>query len=281
MIAPERGWERLIKVLHQRQGTVLLLGATDTGKTTLARYIVESLVARRLRTALIDADVGQSGLGLPGTICMKVFRDQKDVADYRFAKMTFLGFTNPVKVIRLMVTMTGRLTGIGKRRSEITVVDTTGLISGELGRALKIAKIASIRPDHIVAIQREDELEHILSRIGDGRVYRLKTSCAAIKRSASARAAYRRRKLEKYFREQDQVACMLDGSAVPFFSQGRMFRHGEREVPPGTIIGLNRNDYTIALGILEAAADNAVFCRSPLRSLKGINRMVCGDMIMA
>jgi polynucleotide 5'-hydroxyl-kinase GRC3/NOL9 len=280
MIVPERGWERLIKVLHHRQGTVMLLGATDSGKTTLARYIVESLVTRRLTTALIDADVGQSGLGLPGTICMKVFRNQKDVADYRFAKMTFLGFTNPVRVIRLLVTMTGRMTGIGQRRAEITVVDTTGLISGEPGGALKMAKIAAVRPDHIFAIQREDELEHILSRIGDGRVYRLQPSRAAKKRSASVRAAHRKRKLEKYFRELHQFACMLDSSAVPFFSQGRKFRHGERELLPGTIIGLNRNDYTIALGVLEATTDTAVFFRSPLRSLKGINRVICGDMSM-
>jgi polynucleotide 5'-hydroxyl-kinase GRC3/NOL9 len=176
--------------------------------------------------------------------------------------------------------MTGLLTGTVQRRVEVTVVDTTGLISGELGRALKTAKIDAVMPDHIVAIQRGDELEHILSHIGDRKVYRLKISCAAKKRSASARAAFRKKKLEKYFREQDLLACMLDRSAVPFFYRGRMFRHGEREIPRGAIIGLNRNEYTIALGILDAAADTKALCRSPLRSLKGINRVVFGDMIM-
>lgn len=94
-ILPEPGWDRLLRVLRMQQGTVLLLGATDSGKTTLARYIVESLVLRQLRTALIDADIGQSGIGLPGTISMKVFCDQRDLGDFSYERMTFLGFTNP------------------------------------------------------------------------------------------------------------------------------------------------------------------------------------------
>ena len=279
-IIPEQGWKSLLRILGRQKGTVLLLGATDSGKTTLARYLVESLVAKRLYTALIDSDIGQSGLGLPGTVSMKVFRHQGDVSDYRSGKMTFLGFTNPVKVPALMVAMTKRLAGIGQKRADITVVDTTGLVSGELGKALKMAKIRTLRPAHIIAIQRGDELEHILSLIGNRGIYRLKTSSAARKRSASARAAHRKRKLERYFREQDQYAHMLDSSALSFFSQGRIFCPAGRALPSGTIIGLNRNDFTIALGIVESASPEAVFCRTPLKSLKGINRVVCGDMIM-
>ena len=101
-ILPEPGWDRLLSALKVHQGTVMLLGSTDSGKTTLARYIVESLVAGHLRTALIDADIGQSFIGLPGSICMKAFRDQKDIEDFSSERMTFLGFINPSKVIPLM-----------------------------------------------------------------------------------------------------------------------------------------------------------------------------------
>ncbi len=279
-ILPEPGWDRLLSVLSMQQGTVLLLGATDSGKTTLARYIVESLVARRLPTALIDADIGQSGIGLPGTISMKAFCDQRDLRDFSSERMTFLGFTNPSKVLPLIVAMTKRMTDIGRRRAEIVVVDTTGLISGGLGKALKTAKINAIRPAHIVAIQRVDELEHILPLVGDARVHRLKTSCAAKKRSASSRRAYRKRKFEEYFRERQQFEHILETSAIPFVYRGRPFRYGDKEIPQRAIIGLNRNDNTIALGIIESVAETTVFFRSPLRSLKGINRVVCGDMTM-
>jgi polynucleotide 5'-hydroxyl-kinase GRC3/NOL9 len=263
-----------------QRGTVLLLGATDSGKTTLARYIVESLFARRLPTSLIDADIGQSSIGLPGTISLKTFCDQGDLLDFSSERMTFLGFANPSKVVPLMVAMTKRMTDIGRGRAEITLVDTTGLISSELGKALKTAKIKAIKPTHIVAIQRGDELEHILPLAGDARIHRLKASCAAKKRSASSRRAYRKRRLEEYFCERGEFEHVLDTSAIPFFYRGSLFRHGDREIPQRAIIGLNRNDDTVALGIIVAVAETTVFFMSPLGSLKGINRVVCGDMTM-
>jgi polynucleotide 5'-hydroxyl-kinase GRC3/NOL9 len=161
------------------------------------------------------------------------------------------------------------------------VVDTTGLISGGLGKALKTAKIRALGPAHIIAIQREDELEHILPLVGDARIHRLKASCAAKKRSASSRRAYRKNRLEEYFGKQEQFEHILDASAIQFFYRGRLFRHRDREMPQKAIIGLNRNDDTVALGIIEAVAETTVYFRSPLRSLKGINRVVCGDMTMS
>jgi len=279
-ILPEPGWDRLLSVMRRRRGTVLLLGATDSGKTTLARYIVESLVTRRFRTALIDADIGQSGIGLPGTISMKAFRDQRDLGDFCSERMSFLGFTNPSRVIPLMVAMTGRMTRIGRRHAGIAVVDTTGLISGGLGKMLKMAKISAISPAHIVAIQREDELEHILSLVGDAMIHRLKVSSAAKKRSASSRRGYRTMRLEEYFGKRQLSEHVLDSSAMPFFYRGRPLQHGDREMTKGTIIGLNRNNDTIALGIIQSVAGRAVLFRSPLGSLKEINRVVCGDMMM-
>jgi polynucleotide 5'-hydroxyl-kinase GRC3/NOL9 len=172
------------------------------------------------------------------------------------------------------------MTDIGLRLAGITLVDTTGLISGELGKALKMAKIKAIKPTHIVAIQRGDELEHILPLVGDARIHRLKASCAAKKRSASSRRIYRKSKLEEYFSERGMFEHILDTSDIPFFYLGRLFRHGDREIPQRAIIGLNRNDDTVALGIIESVAETTVFFRSPLRSLKGINRVVCGDMTM-
>lgn len=279
-ILPEPGWNRLLCALKAQQGTVMLLGSTDSGKTTLARYIVESLVSGHLRTALVDADIGQSAIGLPGTISMKTFCDQEDIGDFSSELMTFLGFTNPSKIIPLIVAMTKRMTNIVRRRAGIVVVDTTGLVSGEPGKALKTAKIRAIRPAHIVAIQREDELEHILSLLGKVRIHRLPASRTARKRSASSRRAYRERKLDEYFMKQKQFEQILDISAMPFYYRGLPFRPGGNEMPQRAIIGLNRNDETIALGIIESVVATTVFFRSSLRSLKGINRVVCGEMTM-
>ncbi len=278
---PGAGWDKLLSLLQLEQGTVMLLGATDCGKTTLARYLVESLVRKRLPVALIDSDVGQSSIGLPGTISMKVFRAEKDLGDFVFERMTFLGFTNPAKVIYLMASITRRMAAIGRRRARIGVVDTTGLISGELGKALKIAKIKAIRPAHVVAIQRGDELEHILPLIKDARIFRLRVSSKAKRRSASVRRTYRKRKLLEYFRAQRQHKRIIDAGAVQFLYRGLAATFETKEIPDGAIIGLNRDDDTIALGVIEGIEGTSVFLRSPLRYLRGIDRVAYGDMTMS
>jgi len=56
--------EKLLNCLRDRPGVTLLLGATDTGKTTLIRQLACSL-ALHGRTAIIDCDVGQSSIGPP------------------------------------------------------------------------------------------------------------------------------------------------------------------------------------------------------------------------
>lgn len=280
-ISPGPGWDRLIRILRVEQGIVILLGETDSGKTTLARCLVESLVESPLPVALIDSDVGQSGIGLPGTISIKVFRRDNDLADFGCERMTFLGFTNPAKVIPLMVAMTRHMTAIGRRRAGIGVVDTTGLISGEFGKALKIAKIRAIRPAHVVAVQRGNELEHILSLVRDARIHRLQVSPAAKKRSAAARRAYRKRKLQEYFKAWEQSKLILDIATVKLICRGLVFPVGEKEMSNGAIIGLNHDNNTLALGVVEGTDGPLVLLRTPLRSLRGINRVVYGDMTMS
>jgi polynucleotide 5'-hydroxyl-kinase GRC3/NOL9 len=81
-ITPEAGWEGLMEELLRRKGTVLVLGASDSGKSTLARYLIEGFLANGLRAAFVDSDIGQSSLGLPGTISMKVFDSPADLADF-------------------------------------------------------------------------------------------------------------------------------------------------------------------------------------------------------
>lgn len=280
-ISSEPVWDSLIRFLSVEQGTVMLLGETDSGKTTLARYLVESLIRMNQPVALIDSDVGQSGIGLPGTISMKVFQREKDLGDFGYERMTFLGFTNPAKSISLMVDKTRQMTAIGRRRAGIVVLDTTGLVSGEFGKALKTAKIRAIRPAHVVAIQRRYELEQILSLIEDARIYRMKVSPAAKRRSAAARRAYRRKKLQEYFTARGQCERILDAKAVMFLYHGRMIPFGEKETADGAILGLNRYNITIALGIAAGVEGSSILLRSPLKSLRGINRLVYSDMTMS
>ena len=51
-------------------GVLLVVGATDTGKTTFARYVYRRLSAHHERLAFVDEDMGQATLGPPTTMSM-------------------------------------------------------------------------------------------------------------------------------------------------------------------------------------------------------------------
>ncbi len=275
-IFPEPEWEGLIDALIIHKGTAFLIGATDSGKSTLSQYLIERLISKNIITALIDSDIGQSSLGLPGTISAKILKTEKDIEDFIAEKFFFIGSLNPAQKISLMIEGTKKMIRMVRPVSEIILVDTTGLIQGEIGKVLKIGKVKAVKPDHIIAVQRHDELEHILTLLEDVPIYRVNVSRMARERSREARMRYRRDRFHEYFDEEKIHEFLLDD--VDFFHNGKPFRPMRTDFQEGTLIGLNHQEETLALGILLELDSHSVAFKSPLKSVKGINRVVFGDI---
>lgn len=275
-IIPEPEWKELVKELIKHKGTALLLGATDSGKSTLARYLIRELVSKDIKVSLVDSDIGQSSLGLPGTISMKTFSSPEEIEEFNPEKIFFVGTFNPAKKIHLMIDGTKRMADFSKANSEVVLIDTTGLISGEVGIALKNGKIKTIKPEHIIALQRYDELEHIITLIEDIHIHRIKASRMAKNRSRESRIRYRKEKFNDYFNKPEVAEFLLNDAT--FFYNGKPFRPKEMDFKEGTLIGLNHNEDTKALGILVEIAGNSITFKSPIKSVRGINRVVLGDI---
>src|SRR4030042_1506489 len=73
-IIATKEWFALLDVLKEEKGIVILLGATDTGKSSLIKFLILNLCQQGLKVALVDADIGQSFLGPPTTIGLAVFK---------------------------------------------------------------------------------------------------------------------------------------------------------------------------------------------------------------
>ncbi|MDH5202676.1 MAG: Clp1/GlmU family protein [Nitrospirota bacterium] len=275
-IIPESEWERLIEELVADKGTAILIGATDSGKSTLTRYLIEKLVSRDSVTSFVDSDIGQSSLGIPGTISMKIFGKAEDIEDFSADNIFFVGSLNPAKNIPLMIDGTKKMVNNARKYTELILVDTTGLIYGEYGKALKIGKIRALTPQHIFAIQRYDELEHILTMIEDIKIHRIEASQMVKKRSRETRIRYRKKRFDEYFDKTKLVEFLLDG--VSFFYNGRQLIPKEVDFKEGTLIGLNHNEDTKALGILLDLENTSITFKSPIQSVKGINRVILGDI---
>jgi polynucleotide 5'-hydroxyl-kinase GRC3/NOL9 len=277
-IVPGAGWKDLLDELMKAGGRAVILGATDSGKSTLVRYFSAKLLDAGLSVCLVDADVGQSALGLPGTIGMKRFAHEKDLKDYRFRRMFFVGDVNPAKRISFMIRGTKRMTKACGEASDVTFIDTTGLISGRAAEALKTGKIRAVNPRHIIALQRENELETLLGLVPDIRIHRPGVSLMARARKAPERSAYRRKKFWDYFNSPGSVEFRLNEKDGSFSYKGKSCELRSGLFPEGTVVGLNRGEETLALGLVTETGDGSVSFRSPLASLERVNAVEFGDI---
>lgn len=195
----------------------MMLGAVDTGKTTTAMRLAGAAVRAGLATAVVDADTGQSDLGPPATVGWGVVREPvRHMADIPPAGLWFVGDTSPQRVYRHLVDGTAELTALARRQgAQVVVVDTTGWVEGANAVAAKLRKIRRLAPRHIVAIQRDREVEPILARVPEATiVHRLRPGGAVRRRSARERRALRERRFARYFAKAGPL--LLDTRRIIF-----------------------------------------------------------------
>lgn len=151
-------------------GAVLLVGATDRGKTTLATQAAQILAGEmgEKTVAVVDADIGQSEIGPPGTV--GAAWAQAGVAklhDLRPAARFFVGAFAPAPVALEHVVATGQaVTWARANGARRIVVDTTGWVSGPAARRLKVAKAQVISPSLLLGLAKGGELEVLLAALG-------------------------------------------------------------------------------------------------------------------
>jgi polynucleotide 5'-hydroxyl-kinase GRC3/NOL9 len=253
----------------------MFVGRSDSGKSTLVRYVLSQLAAAGVAVALVDADVGQSALGLPGTVSSRTFHAPPTHQDLRWEQLSFLGAVSPVRVLSLLAAEAGRFVLRTRKDAAVTLVDSTGLVEGPLGRALKLAKIRAVAPDLVVAVTGGDELEPILSTLPEEMVIRFPPSPLVKRRSAQVRYRYRHAKLAAYFHGGKEK--LLATRRLIFLHHGNPVHPLFNPPEAGTVVGLNHNTETRALGfIAESDADSLVVV-TPLKTIRGIDRIALGD----
>jgi len=197
------GWGAAVENLQQAQ-TILLVGATDTGKTTFLGWLANTLQAQGQRIAIVDADVGQSSLGPPTTIGLGlVVQPFQSLQELTPAALYFVGSTSPRGHLLPVIIGTKRMVDRAQRLEvDQVIVDTCGFISEDGGQALKRYQIDLVYPDVVVCLQRASECEPILLAFRHcqrPRILRLQVSHACRRRDREERRLYRERSLQKYF----------------------------------------------------------------------------------
>lgn len=278
-VVPTQRWEAVIEEVVAEPGVTMILGNVDSGKSTFARFLTRAVTERGRTTGLIDADVGQSSLGLPGTVSAALFTAPPDDKDYRCSRFSFVGTANPAHAVRDILNATATFVKEMKKMAFAVVVDTGGLITGRVGVGFKLAKIRVIQPDRIIAFQRNNECEDILSRLDEVHVERLAPSPYVTPRNRVERAHYRWMKMKDFLQANALTEHLLPESAE-LIRLGRTVSRHHADLAAGTVVGLNHGNETVDIGIVaEAGMHPIIACR--LGSLKGIDRIVFGDLTIA
>ncbi len=198
-------WEQALQTLAAQRARVMVLGARDVGKTTFTALLANRQLAHGIRVAVVDADVGQSEIGPPTTIGVGLVEVPVPTLHAVVPlAIYFVGSNTPRG--RMLETVNGVRAMVAKAQdagAESVIVDTTGFVSGAAARRLKCAKVEAVRPQFVVAIQRKDELEHLLRPLERRklRLIRLPVPETVVLKSPEMRQQRRVMRFFRYFQD--------------------------------------------------------------------------------
>lgn len=246
-------------------GNILLLGASDSGKSTLASMLARRLAEKTGAAAWLDGDIGQSTLGLPTTLNLALVEKKGDGTPPPL-KTFFVGLEDAAGGRLALLTGLKRLqeqSSALKARS--LVIDTTGFVDKTAGGlALKQYKIELLQPDTVVALQFRRELEPVLAPLRKHSRIRVRDLCPAAEtrnKSRERRIRTRRRKFQDYFHSAREIE--LSVSELPVHDLPRCRKH--------SLTGLlDERGLCLALGIVLAQENGTLRVLTPLANTESL-----------
>lgn len=159
-------YEALRERVSELEGVVMVIGDSETGKTTLARMLLRDAVANGRTVAFVDGDVAASTVGPVGCAGMKVVSSIED-CDLLGApdELRFVGAVEPNGVVLPHVVAVTALIDIAKEKAELVICDTTGVVTGVVGQTLKYHLVELAQPALVIAIRRGEELDPVIAML--------------------------------------------------------------------------------------------------------------------
>ncbi len=259
-----REWDEAARqICRDRPHLVLVIGETDTGKSTFIRHLLRVLLNSGISCSLVDADIGQKDLGPPATVTLGEFRYLYELRLAVPRAMYFVGSTSPRG--HLLPLLVGTKLMAEKAEGQVVVVNTTGFVRNA-GFALKGFKIELLSPELIVALQREAELEPLLEAYSHMQCARLPVSEMAEPKSFDERRALRREAFRRYFASSRMRRLKVE--ELRFQRAGsEMGDEGMRDLmKPHLLVGLaDPEGETLGLGIIKGFNAGEVRMLTPVR----------------
>ena len=211
-IRVSRAWLDLLKLLPQERARIIVIGASDTGKTTLCRWLLSKLPPH---AALVDSDLGQSTVGPPACIAWRF----AGASDFEFSFVgSITAAANPTATLAgtCKAVRAAEAAGAG-----LVLLDTSGYVSGQGGFDLKSAKLellapgaAAAPPLHVIILGDSPDLKRLqLAWYRDPRltIHRLPQSEVLTQKSRVQRVQWRQERFAEALAEGELRKLSLSG----------------------------------------------------------------------
>jgi polynucleotide 5'-hydroxyl-kinase GRC3/NOL9 len=194
-----------ISGMPKRPLTVLILGKIDSGKSSYCNYLVNKLVDGKCRVAVLDGDIGHSDIGSSGTVAYATTSKQiTELYNVKFQNAFFVGTISPItalpKTIEALAIMKDEILN---KNVDFILVNTDGWVTSDIAVRYKTALVNEVKPDIIVGLQVENELEPLIANL-DSPVIMVEPSPSLTQRTAEKRKVLREMTYSKYLKGAKQ-----------------------------------------------------------------------------
>jgi polynucleotide 5'-hydroxyl-kinase GRC3/NOL9 len=237
--------------------TVMLLGGTDTGKSTLTIYLANMAIRHGLVPCVIDGDIGQSDLAPPTAIGAAVLSKQVvDLRDVSTSIFEFIGSITPAGFEGLIAKKLRSLVDRTSSPANITIVNTDGYVSNG-GVHYKAIIAEELQPDVIILLSESGVLFDTLET-GPWQVLRARPSSQTYK----TRLERLSRRLDQFLRYVGNGSSTVELSQVKIVYMAELFspsnmslfqpsiKHLEQESMKRMFVGLGSNGIVVGFGII-------------------------------
>ena len=198
-------WAKAVEAisgLPKRPLVVMVLGGADCGKSSLCTYLLNNLIDGKCKVAVLDGDVGQSDIGPSATVGYGlVSKRVAELYDLKLKNAFFVGVTSPISA------MYKTIEGLAAMEAEIlqgpvdyVIVNTDGLVTGDIAVRYKVDLVKALKPDVVVALQMHDELAPLIASFETPSIV-VEPSFALKQRTPEKRKALREMTYSRYLKK--------------------------------------------------------------------------------
>ncbi|MDQ3835460.1 MAG: hypothetical protein M3270_00800 [Thermoproteota archaeon] len=272
--------------------TVMLIGDTDTGKSTLSIYLANMAMRSGLVPSVIDADIGQGDLAPPSVIGAAVLSKQMvDLRDVNTCHFEFVGSISPTGFEDLIARkMRFILDRTRKSPTNICIINTDGYVR-DGGEEYKAMIAEELQPDAIICLGESMEFVNRQPRAGSWQILHAMPSTQAYK----SRLERINRRLDQFLRYIGNGSSIANLSKIKFNYMDKIYLSSDLVQPQikqlelvnmrGMFVGLGSKRNIVGFGVIidVSLANDTIYAQTNIDSFDTVylsNIRLSGDRIV-